>query len=74
MTTPYVLILGSQGRAAKIANELTANGLDELVRIVSEPTVQEALAADHSPVALVILDCRDAPLDEVIAPLREDPR
>jgi len=74
VTTPYVLILGSQGRAAKIANELTANGLDELVRIVSEPTVQEALAADHSPVALVILDCRDAPLDEVIAPLREDPR
>lgn len=74
MTTPYVLILGAPGRASKIARELSVNGFDELVRVAIEPTVEAALKADHSPVALIILDCRSTPLDEVIAPLREDPR
>ncbi|MDO5677506.1 MAG: ATP-binding protein [Propionibacteriaceae bacterium] len=74
MSTPYALILSPEGRATKIAHELTANGFDELVHVVAEPTVEAALAATYSPVALIILDCRSTPLDDVIFPLRKDPR
>lgn len=74
MIAPHVLILSAPTRAEKIALELTANAFDELVQVFCASTLEQALQAEHSPVALVILDCRDLALDEVIVPLKADPK
>lgn len=74
MTAPVALIISSpSSRAARIAAELTVNGFDEMVQVVTEASVDDALAAAHESVALIILDYRATPLDDAIIPLKEHP-
>lgn len=70
---PLALVIGPPQRTGDLVAELR-DGIGERARIVTAADTQEGLVAAADPVALALVDCRDAPVDTIVSSLKARPQ